>query len=161
MSKVKDEIQKTQTNFELFPANGHELSSRQYAINMSYMVSLTKAQNINVFIDPTLSSYNLTGGWTFRTAVQNALNQWRDIQFCRVTFSVVNDHNAANLSILADNNSLLPISMRNLDFVLNGMVTYGKACFPSNNNVGRFISLNRRIPELTTNLVQMTNVVAH
>lgn len=161
LSKVKDEIQKTQTNFELFPANGHELSSRQYAINMSYMVSLTKAQNINVFIDPTLSSYNLTGGWTFRTAVQNALNQWRDIQFCRVTFSVVNDHNAANLSILADNNSLLPISMRNLDFVLNGMVTYGKACFPSNNNVGRFISLNRRIPELTTNLVQMTNVVAH
>lgn len=141
---------KTLSNEDLM-TNGHA-EDRQYAYHKGSLIAMDRVNNIKFYIDPSITAIN--SGW--KTAIEAACTQWTDIPSCRITFTKVNSNTSADLSFFADNNTTLPVCMRNISPLA------GSAMFPANNNVGRYISiLSTYNPDANTKLMIALHEIGH
>lgn len=108
--------------------NPYETEDRQNAVIFQNVVDMNQFP-LQVFIGAGFNAAE-------RTLITNGINQWNNVADCEVAYQIVANNAGADVSILDDNDALLPAGLRNIGGA-------GRACFPFNGRCGRFVSLDR------------------
>lgn len=140
-----------------------DIEDRQYVNASNALVSMNNILNVKYYIDLSITLLPLIGS-SMENDIMNACNNWQNVSQCRVAFSRVFSHSEANLSFFADNSTSpsLPSGLKNLSWV-SGNYTAGASCFPSNQQVGRFVSFNDAIAGYPLNFTAQLrqNILTH
>ncbi len=146
----------------------NQAKTRQYAVSSGTLVNMDKVKYIKVYIDPSLQTFCMGAGNDFwNIAALNAISNWNKIDYCRVQFVPHSTHSTADISIFFDNNTNLPLGLRNLSINQCGQScckdtwTTGASCFPKSGNPGRYISINDYYQNCAFSLTEKTYIIMH